>query len=132
MADLEERFWEGAADDVDMDSKQELYVQAMRNLDKNWTFKDVVDVSGIAYNTLKTYQGHWKQLSEKDFRFHVEGKKRGRQLFQPLSLLKMQEKNAEIIRNEDAQLVSSKRSSFANVIRPILIQEAVAAGSQSL
>ena len=132
MADLEERFWEGAADDVDMDSKQELYVMAMRKLDENWTFKDVIEVSGIAYNTLKTYQDFWKQLSEKDFRFHVEGKKRGRQLFQPLSLLKMQEKSAEIIRNEDAQLVSSKRSSFNNVIRPILIEEAVAAGSQSL
>ncbi len=132
LYELEERFWEGAADDVDMDSKEELYVMAMQRLDKNWTFKDVTEASGIAYNTLKTYQGLWKTLSEKDFRFHVEGKKRGRQLFQPLSLLKMQELSAKIIQNEDAQLVSSKRSSFENVIRPILIEEAEAAGSQSI
>ena len=132
MADLEELFWEGAADDIDLDSKQELYVMAMRKLDENWSYQDISKVTGIAYNTLKTYQGFWKTLSEKDFRFHVQGKKRGRQMFQPLSLLKMQNRNAEIMRNEDAQLVSSQRSSFDNVILPILIDEAVAAGSQSL
>jgi hypothetical protein len=132
LADLEEHFWEGAADDIDLDSKQELYVMAMRKLDENWTYQDVSKVTGIAYNTLKTYQGFWKTLSEKDFKFHVQWKKRGRQLFQPLSLLKMQNLSAEIMRNEDAQLVSSQRSSFNHVILPILIDEAVAAGSQSL
>jgi hypothetical protein len=44
----------------------------------------------------------------------------------------MQNLSAEIMRNEDAQLVSSQRSSFNHVILPILIDEAVAAGSQSL
>jgi hypothetical protein len=132
LAIMEERFWDGAADDVDLDSKEELYVTAMQRLDENWSYKDVTEVSGIAYNTLKTYQGVWKQLGEKDFRFHVEGKKRGRQLFQPLSLLKMQDLNAKIIRDEDAQLVATKQSSYDNVIRPILIAEAEAAGSQSL
>jgi hypothetical protein len=114
-----------------LDSKEELYVMAMQRLDKNWSFKDVTEASGIAYNTLKTYQGFWKKLSEKDFRIHVEGKKRGRQLFQPLSLLKMQDLNAEIIRNEDAQLVSSKQRSHESVIRPILIKEAEAAGKNA-
>ena len=132
LSELEEHFWEGAADDVDLDSKEELYVTAMQRLDKNWSFKDVTEASGIAYNTLKTYQGFWRKLSEQDFRFHVEGKKRGRQLFQPLSLLKMQDLNAKIIRNEDAQLGSSKRRSFESVIRPILIEEAETAGAQSL
>jgi hypothetical protein len=132
LAIMEERFWDGAADDVDLDSKEELYVTAMQRLDENWSYKDVTEVSGIAYNTLKTYQDVWKQLDEKDFRFHVAGKKRGRQLFEPLSLLKMQDLNAKIIRDEDAQLVASQQISYDNVIRPILIAEAEAAGSQSL
>jgi hypothetical protein len=127
-ADLERLFWAGAAADVDLDSKAELYVMAMRNLDANWTYKAVTEASGIAFNTLKTYQDIWKSVSEADFRFHVGTKKRGRQLFQPLSLIKMQKLNKDIVRTENAQLVSSRRSSFDNVIRPILVQEAEAAG----
>jgi hypothetical protein len=132
LSDLETRFWEGTADDVDMDSKEELYVMAMKRLDCNWSFKDVTDASGIAYNTLKPHQDLWKKLGEKDFRFHVKTTKRGRKLFEASSLPKMQQLNKDIIKNEDAQLVSGQRSSYNNVIRPILIQEAEAAGVQSV
>jgi hypothetical protein len=129
---LEALFWHGAPEDTDMDSKEEIYVMAMKRIDSKWTFKDVTDISGACYNTLKEYHKVWKSESEENFRYHVTNKKRGRQLFEPLSLPKMLKLNSDIIDAEHAELLCNKQAAYDNVIAPVLKMEAEAKGGNAL
>jgi hypothetical protein len=53
QANLEALFWAGAPAETDMDSKEEIYVMAMRKIDSNWNFADITAISGACYRTLK-------------------------------------------------------------------------------
>jgi hypothetical protein len=126
-------FWDGVDDAVDKESKEELYVMAMKRIDQGWKYTDLSSVTGSSYRTLRSYHEVWVQENDEErFRFHVEHKKRGRAVCDPLSLLHMKEINRKIVRDENCQLVATQRLSYENVVLPVLKQEREAKGKNSL
>ena len=127
-------FWHGVHAAVDKSCEAELCLMAMKRLDDGWTFKTVTEATGVYYRKLKDQHELWisENRSEERFKYHVKHKKGGIQVCAPLALLDMQELNKTIVRNEDCQLLATRRSSYENVILPVLEQQAIKTGKNAL
>jgi hypothetical protein len=127
-------FWDGVDDAVDRSCEAELCLMAMKRLDDGWTFKAVNDATGVYYRKLKEQHELWisENKSEERFKYHVAHKKRGIQVYAPLALLDMQDLNKKIVRNEDCQLLATRRSAYEHVVLPVLKEEAIKTGKNAL
>lgn len=127
-------FWDGVDDAVDKSCEAELCLMAMKRLDDGWAIKTVTEATGVYYRKLKEQHELWisENRSEERFKYHVTHKKRGIQTYAPLALLDMQELNKNIVRNDDCHLLATRRSSYENVVLPVLEKQAIKKGKNAL